>query len=271
MNPLAEFLTDAARCLRFYSRLALPRLPWEGDPHAVPDFTRAPRALPLAGAVIGGLGGAVLWAGLGLGLGPAVSAVLAVAALVLATGALHEDGLADLADGLGGATPERRLEIMRDSRIGSFGASALILSLALRIGVLATLSGRLDPAAAAAAVVFAAAQSRSAALLVLAHGPPARRDGAAFQVGKPSPATLLTALLVSSGIGLALVWAAALPGRGVLLGVGLSSLAAAQVARASRRWLGGQTGDTVGAAQQLAEIVCLLALLNGAGAGRYQV
>src|SRR5215207_10362704 len=98
-----------------------------------------------------------------------------IAALTLATGALHEDGLADAADGLGGgATPERRLEIMRDSRIGSYGGAALILAFGLRIAALATLAERMSTGSVAMAIITTACVSRVAALLLFGLSPPAR-------------------------------------------------------------------------------------------------
>ena len=122
-----------ATCIRFYSRLPIPALPGE-NPHMLPDFRLVPRALPFAALVIAAPAALVaLLAGLA-GVGGPLTAALAVTALVVTTGAFHEDGLADSADGLfGGHTPERRLEIMKDSRVGTFGALALGLSLLLRV------------------------------------------------------------------------------------------------------------------------------------------
>jgi adenosylcobinamide-GDP ribazoletransferase len=258
--PGARLAYDLAGCLRFYSRLPVPPLPGEGDPHAVPDFRTLPRMLPLAGVLLGLPGAGVLLAAWGLGLGPFLAAGLAVTAGVLVTGALHEDGLADVADGFGGGTtPARRLEIMRDSRIGAYGGVALMLSLALRIGALATLLDRIE-LLAAPALLLAAALSRSAALAPLALLPPARPDGAGAAVGRPSRQTLATAgaltLLVALG-GLAL----GLPLRGLVLMLGLGLGASLAVTALARRMIGGQSGDVVGAAQQAAEIAALVGLL----------
>src|SRR5919107_3544644 len=159
---------DLARAVRFYSRLPVPRLTFEGDPHALPDFRTMTRALPVAGLVIGIVPALVLGVALALRLGPWLSAALSVAAMTLVTGAFHEDGLADTADGFGGgATPERRLAIMKDSLIGSFGGSALVLAFTLRIAALATLAERVPAGSAAAAVLIAAVLSRTAGLLPL--------------------------------------------------------------------------------------------------------
>src|SRR3954468_23724828 len=272
---VAGGIVDLAAALRFCSRLPIPPLPGEADPHAVPDIRRLARMLPVAGATIGAFGGAVLFIALALGLGPWVSAALAIAALTVVTGAFHEDGLADAADGFGGgATRERRLDIMRDSRIGSFGAAALILAFALRIAALATLAARLDalrgggaggpagaPLGAAAAVVHAAALSRTAELIPLALSPSARTDGASASFGRPSPAALARAALIAAAVALLLVLAAALPLTGVALGFGLAAAVAFGMTRLSNRLIGGQTGDVAGAVQQLGEIAALIGLL----------
>ncbi|KQP34274.1 cobalamin biosynthesis protein CobS [Methylobacterium sp. Leaf469] len=258
--PGALLAYDGAACLRFYSRLPVPALPGEGDPHAAPDFTRVPRMLPLAGLVLALPGGLVLLAAWGLGLGPFLAATLAVATGVLITGALHEDGLADVADGFGGGTTrERRLEIMRDSRIGAYGGVALVLALALRIGALATLLDRTG-SGAALALVLAAALSRTAALAPMVLLVPARRDGAAASVGRPgrpavavAGALALTLALLGGLLGL--------PVGGVLLMLLLSGLGALAVTALARRRIGGQTGDVIGACQQMAEIAALLGLV----------
>ena len=116
--------------------------------HAAPiggaDIARASWTLPAIGALVGLMGAAVYWIAVRLNLPPLLGASLAVAATLAATGCLHEDGLADTLDGFGGGSNrERKLEIMRDSRIGTYGACALVLSLMLRVGALASLA---DPA-----------------------------------------------------------------------------------------------------------------------------
>lgn len=259
--PGALLAYDGAACLRFYSRLPVPALPGEGDPHAAPDFTRVPRMLPLAGLVLALPGGLVLLAAWGLGLGPFLAATLAVATGVLITGALHEDGLADVTDGFGGGTTrERRLEIMRDSRIGAYGGVALVLALALRIGALATLLDRTGGSGAALALVLAAALSRTAALAPMVLLVPARRDGAAASVGRPGrPAVAIAGALALT---LALLGGLlGLPVGGVLLMLLLSGLGALAVTALARRRIGGQTGDVIGACQQVAEIAALLGLV----------
>jgi len=253
---------ELVQCVRFYSRLPIPALPWETDPHGLPDFRRMTLVVPLAGLTIA-LGPAlVLAAALGLGLGPWLSAALSVSALTLVTGAFHEDGLADTADGFGGgATPERRLAIMRASLIGSFGASALIAVFALRIGALATIADRLYPLEAAAAVLVAALVSRTAGLLPLTMLPPARHEGASFAVGQPTRRALGFAAAFATLLALVLGILSAWPLEGTLLMVVLPALVAGALTRLSARLIGGQTGDVAGAVQQIGEAAAMIGLL----------
>jgi adenosylcobinamide-GDP ribazoletransferase len=195
------------------------------------------RLAPLVGLVVGVCGALVAWLALGgLGLPPWPAALLTVGATVWITGALHEDGLADLADGCGGAFERsRKLAIMRDSRIGAYGVLALILSIGLRGAALAALAA---PAGPETAVVLA----------------PARDDGLAAAAGRPGLTDALTA------VALALALAALAVGPGLALGFALAALAAAAVTAAiAARQVGGYTGDVLGAVQQTAETAALLA------------
>jgi adenosylcobinamide-GDP ribazoletransferase len=252
---------DLARCLRFYSRLPVPALPWEGDPHALPDFRRITAVVPLAGLVLGLPSALGLTAALALGLGPWLAAALAVAAATLATGAFHEDGLADTADGFGGgATPERRLAIMKDSLIGSFGASALALAFALRIISLGTLADRVGIGALTALLV-AAVLSRTAGLMPLTFLPPARLDGASYAVGQPTRESFWQASALAVVLAACLGALGGLPAGGVALMVALAALSGWALTRLSQRLIGGQTGDVAGAVQQVGEIAALIGLL----------
>ncbi|HET7198851.1 MAG TPA: adenosylcobinamide-GDP ribazoletransferase [Burkholderiales bacterium] len=264
----ASFLKRAAartlEALRFYSRLPVPALGFEREPFAVPDLKRLAPSAPLAGAIIGACGAIVLLAARALALPPLIAAALALSALILVTGGLHEDGLADVADGFGGgATRERKLEIMRDSRLGAYGAAALVLSLLLRAAAVAALT-RESVAIGAGALILAGAISRACSLAPIALLDPARSNGAGASVGRLGPdafgKSVAAALAVSVILGL------------VLLGLGRALLAfilawAASVAMTviAKRQIGGQTGDVAGAAQQLAEIACLVGLLIGFG------
>ncbi len=247
------------KVLRFYSRLPMPVLPFEREPHGMPDFSRATWAIPLVGALIGVIGAVV---GLGaylIGLSTSLAAVLTIATLVIVTGAFHEDGLADSCDGLwGGATRERRLEIMKDSRVGTFGAAGLALALALRIFALAELFRLVGPMALVL-VIGIAAVSRPLALIPILVLPPAQGTGLAASVPMPGGASLAAAIV--SGIAIlaaGVYFVDLLPGLALsLLATGLVLFAAIRIARQK---LGGHTGDILGACQQLIEITLLLGL-----------
>lgn len=259
-NPIiGDLAADLAMALRFYSRLPLPAR--EAGDHDAPALDRIAYAIPLAGLVIGLIGGGVLLLARALQFPTLLSAALAVAVMVLITGAVHEDGLADTADGLGGGRDRtQRLAIMRDSRVGTFGAVALVLSLLLRVAALDALLTTTNPLRTAFALAAAAAASRAAGILLLRALPPARADGASAAFGQPSPAATMACALTAALIVACLV----VPSFGVgamFAGLLAPLLALAIIARLGVRLIGGQTGDLAGATQQLAEIVFLLALL----------
>ena len=259
-GPERSFRRDVADALRFFTRLPLPAPPDSGF-----DLNRIAWAAPVAGAVVGFAGVLALAAAEALGLPPLVGATLAVAALVAATGALHEDGLADVADGFGGgATRERKLAIMRDSRIGAYGAVALVLSLVLRIGALSA-ALRHGFGEAAGAVTLAAAVSRAGALVPLALLDPARAGGAGAAAGMLEPRSFASAWGAAATIALVL----GLTATGLdhaLAGLVGAAVGAAALTALARRQIGGQTGDVAGAAQQAAEIAAWCGLLIGRSA-----
>ncbi len=250
-------LADLWLCLCLFTRL--PLAPAAGAPVTLAGFPRAVRMLPVAGALLGALAAAVMAAAAAFGLPPLVAAPLAITTLVMLTGAMHEDGLADCADGFfGGAAPAQRLEIMRDSRIGTFGATALVLSLYLRASSLALIAEK-SLGLACAVLIGGAALSRSGALLPLVQLPPARQSGAGFAAGKPARGPFAAA------IGLAILFALTPVPMGAhlsmaLVGIGLAAGSAYATAVLAKHEIGGQTGDVAGAAQQLAEIAYYLAL-----------
>jgi len=249
---------DWALCLRFYTRLH-----W-GDAEAIEmaGFAEALRALPLAGAAIGAIGALALALSRALGLSPLLAAALAVAALVLVTGGLHEDGLADVADGFGGgATRERKLEIMRDSRIGAYGGLALGLSLLLRVFAIAALAER-SWLLAAAAMIATSALSRAAGLAPLLLLAPARPGGLGAAMPLPSPRARAVSVALAALLSLLPALFGATPAHIVIADLA-AGLAAVFVARLAERQIGGYTGDVLGAAQQAAEIAGLLALSAG--------
>ena len=210
------------------------------------DVRRAAPLFPLVGAAIGALGGGVV--DLAAGPLPALAAAtLGLGVVALLTGALHLDALADPADGLGGTTRERRLEIMRDHAIGSFGAVALVVVLLLQASLLASVDGAWSALAAAAAC------GRWAALPLAALLPAARPEGTA----------LSNLPVVSVLLGLLAAGAVAVGVRGVggLAAVGAAALTALVLGPFFRHWLGGVTGDTLGATSELAQTAALAALL----------
>jgi adenosylcobinamide-GDP ribazoletransferase len=172
--------------------------------------------------------------------------------LVLVTGGLHEDGLADCADGLGGTTPARRLEIMRDPRVGSFGVIALALGLLARVGALGALQ---HAAAVATALIVAAVLSRAAIPVAMLALPNARADGLAARAGRPHAARVAAAVLIALALVLVL-----LPPRSAVIVTACVAAAGGLLAIAAWRRLGGRTGDVLGALQQVTEIAALLAL-----------
>jgi adenosylcobinamide-GDP ribazoletransferase len=261
-------LRDLAVMIRFHSRLPVPALPFETDPHAPPDFASAAPMAPLAGLAIAVPGAVVLAVATALGVPALMAAALAIAVSALATGAMHEDGLADSFDGLGaGGTPERRLTIMRDSRVGAFGVTALLLALMLRVTGLAGVAGLAGGAGAALIFLAVGALSRGIMLLPLTILPPARRDGAAMTVGRPSSQALVIAMVWGCVLTGALVAAAGATGLEAAAGAAMALVFAGLMTWWALRAIHGHTGDIAGACQQLAEIGFYLGLLMVLGKG----
>jgi adenosylcobinamide-GDP ribazoletransferase len=215
------------------------------------DVARASWAMPIVGALVGILGALTYWIASAVGLPPLPASALALAATVAATGGLHEDGLADTADGFGGgATRDRKLEIMRDSRIGTYGACALIISLLLRGSALASLA---NPAVVAPVLIAAHAAARATMPMLMSVVSPARADGLSADAGRPPRTSVLAAgLLAVIALGLGL---GAIPAIIALL---LLFSAVAFMAWLCVRQIGGQTGDVLGALEQASEILILL-------------
>jgi adenosylcobinamide-GDP ribazoletransferase len=252
---LTELTAEFLACLRFCTRLPIPALAFEKAPHETP-ISACARMLPLAGAVIGAIAALVLWIAAKLGLPPSLAAIFAISCLALLTGALHEDGLADLADGSAGATPEARLAIMKDSRIGTFGTLALILGSLARVLSIAVVAGH-SLCLACWVLIATAAVSRTLMLIALYVLPPARTEGAGFAAAAPPE----PALAVAGLIGFILALLPLLAGAGfarVAIALLLSVAAAYGVTALARRLLLGQTGDVAGATQQAAEIAAYL-------------
>jgi adenosylcobinamide-GDP ribazoletransferase len=225
-------------------------LPFE-QPIAKGDLSQALWSAPVVGAVVGLIGASVYGVAQSLHLPPLPAAALAVAATVAVTGALHEDGLADVADGFGGgATRERKLDIMRDSRIGTYGVCALTLSFILRISALTNLG---DPALVTAVLVAAHAASRAPIPAFMRLVPAARTDGLSSDAGRGLQSLAIVAILLGLvplliGLGFAAGFVAV-----VLLCAGFGFMA-----WLCTRQIGGQTGDVLGALEQVGEIAVLL-------------
>jgi adenosylcobinamide-GDP ribazoletransferase len=232
----------------------LTRLPIPVD-HATATARGAAAAWawPLAGLAVALLAGLAGWITLSLGLPPGIAALLVLATQVIVTGAMHEDGLADCADGLwGGWTIPRRLEIMKDSRTGAYGVIALILSLLLRWSALTTLIGL---GSLWAPLIAVAMISRVPMVALMVMLPNARDTGLSRSVGRPSAQTLALAISVAMAGAFVAKGSAAF---GLLLAVAVVTVFSATIAKAKIK---GQTGDILGAGQQLAEITTLLTLV----------
>jgi adenosylcobinamide-GDP ribazoletransferase len=254
----SSLLADFWLCLGFYTRLPIPRAARQATAQSLAHFPRAVRILALAGALLGALAGIVLAVAIELGLSPLLAALLALSCLIILTGALHEDGLADCADGFfGGATRQRKLDIMRDSQIGTFGALALLLSFSIRAASLASIISE-SPGLAMVVLIAAAALSRSAALIPLAALPPARQDGAGYAAGTPGGMALAAAACLAAIFAIGPVLAGAGLAR-TLAAIALATGAACAMVPLAKKHIGGSTGDVAGAAQQLSEIMFYLA------------
>jgi adenosylcobinamide-GDP ribazoletransferase len=235
--------------IQYFTRVPMPA--WVG--HSAEHLSGAARYFPMVGVLIGAVGALVLWA-TGLVLPGPLPVILSTAFTVLITGAFHEDGLADTFDGLGGgATRERALEIMKDSRLGTFGTAALVLTLLIKIAALSAM-----PITFAIGVLIAGhAFSRACAVSLLF---------ASNHVGNPDQSRAkVVAQPMSRGefvfaivIGLApMYWC----GVHAVAGLVCSLIVLYVLAHWFMQRLGGFTGDTLGCTQQLTEIAFYLAVL----------
>jgi adenosylcobinamide-GDP ribazoletransferase len=218
-------------------------------------LAKAAWTFPVAGVLIGLIAAAVYGIAHRAGIPAWPAAALSVAATLLVTGCLHEDGLADTADGFGGGkTREQKLDIMRDSRIGTYGVCALIVALLLRVGVLASF---FSAASVGWALIAAHAGARASMMALMFLVAPARRDGLSSDAGQPP--------IESAGAAVALGFVVAAICLGPLRAIVALVLLAAVVALMawlSRKQIGGQTGDVLGAVEQVSEIVILLVALH---------
>lgn len=260
----SRWLGDLRLALMLLTRLPTGR---SGSPDDA-SVARAAWIFPVVGLLVGAAGGGIFMLASYLGLGMASAALLAMGTQVLLTGALHEDGLADTADGFGGGrSRERKLEIMRDSRIGTYGVVALILILSLRFTALQDIASNLlsisdeleeaagQNSAVIIALIAAGALSRAAMAVVWYLLPPARNDGLAAGSGTVSFASAAIAAILA-----ALIAFAALPGFAFIVACAAATVLAMAIAALAQWQIRGHTGDVLGAAQQIAEVGVLLAI-----------
>jgi len=242
---------DLKASVAFLTRLPFPRT----EPITGAGIARAVWAIPIAGILVGLFGALVFMLARRAGLPAWPGAALTLAATLAATGCLHEDGLADTADGFGGGrTRQQKLDIMRDSRTGAYGVCALALSILLRASALASLS---DPALVAPALIAAHGAGRATMPVLMFLAPPARADGLSYDMGRPprdsvAAAAVLGIVLLAICLGPALGLAAI-----VLLGAAIAAMAWLSVTQ-----IDGQTGDVLGALEQISEIIVLLVALR---------
>lgn len=243
MKRVREETGLALYAMQFLTRVPAPA--WVG--HDAERLDRSVRYFPLVGAGVG-LASGLVWFALSPVLPALAAAAFAVTTGVLVTGAFHEDGLADTWDGIGGGlTREKALEIMRDSRLGTFGGAALVLTLVLRTVLLAAL----DPVTGLLALVSAHAAGRTLVCGVIRFARYARSEGLAKPVAdRLKPGEWPFALVLGAAF-------AAMPGLAGLAGLAAGAVAALFMLRVLNRKLGGYTGDGLGAIEQTGEIVAL--------------
>ncbi len=253
-----SLIGDTIRSLGFLSRLPLPQR-WFGN--GDDSLPRNARAFPLAGAVLGLLAGAVLFVAYKMNLPSLACALLAIGALAAMTGALHEDGLSDTADGFFGASSvDRRLDIMKDSRIGTFAALTLIVFVGLKAVFLMAIIDRTGAGYAALALIGSEAASRAAMLAFWHALPSVRPGGLSDSLGQPQWETVVCGFV----IGLVFLVFTLIPAGGFLSSLNALVLVAVLLigfARLCMAKIGGQTGDTLGAVQQIASVAVLAGLV----------
>ncbi len=250
MSLLRRELEYFFGAVRFFTRLPVPARVG----HSSEALNRSAKYFPAVGLLVGAIG-ALLYS-LALLVWPqTVAVLLAMAATIYATGAFHEDGLSDTADGLGGGWDKLRiLEIMKDSRVGSYGVVALVLALLGKFVVLSEMNSALVPFALLAGHAF----SRFCSTLLLATMDYVRED--LLSKAKPLATKLSTAELCIAAL-FAALGLALLPWEKLVVALLLSVLATLWLAGLFRRWLEGYTGDCLGATQQVSEIAFYLGLL----------
>jgi len=254
LRELRLFLT----AVQFFTRLPVPA--WVG--HSSQQLEQSTRYLPLVGVCVGLLSAAALYLGAQI-LPLSMAVVLGIAAGILVTGAFHEDGLSDFADGMGGGhTKEKVLAIMKDSRVGAYGVIALVLVLLLKYQALLALCGRQSALFIAAALIAAHSVSRLMAASIMLTQRYIRDDDSAR--AKPAAQISINSFaiaLLTGALAVGMLYAAGAEIAAVLTAVAAAFLMRAYLAWRLQRRLGGYTGDCLGAVQQLSELAFYMGLL----------
>lgn len=244
----STLLNDVLIATALLTRLPVPHANFDSETRPA---ARAAWAYPLVGILVGGIAVLVGWLATILLIQPEIVAILMVITLTVCTGAMHEDGLADCADGIwGGWDKARRLEIMKDSAIGTYGVMALLFTFAIRL--LAVLALIQIVALPLWIIVIPAIMSRAAMVAVMEILPNARDTGLSAQTGRPGKPAMWVAL----GIGAIAVLCAPISSPAILLLV--TATTSAVLALIAKRKIGGQTGDVLGACQVIVEIALLV-------------
>ena len=258
-SAIGSRLSHIGACVSFLSRL-----PFWSARETQPDCRECAYGFAPAGLILALPCAFALWLASWIGLPPIVSASLAWAAIIAVSGALHEDGLADMADGFWGATDtDKKLEIMSDSRIGTYGVTALIFSITLRVFCLAHVLALEGALVAAGLFAVFASLSRGAMVAPWALLPCIERGDApslCSRYGKPDGKTLAESLAMCAPLVLLSVALAGL--FATLASLALGALAVLAVMHLSNRHIGGIRGDCLGAAQQFCEIGLYLGLIS---------
>jgi adenosylcobinamide-GDP ribazoletransferase len=241
---MRSWSADLVAAFMLLTRLPVARF---GQPGPLP---RSAWAFPLVGIAVNGLGGLFYWLAHRLGMPPLLSAGWCLTGMIAATGGLHEDGLADTADGFGGgATEARKLEIMRDSRIGSFGALALLLSVLVRT---AAIAGVQEPWAVAKVLILAGVLGRASMLVVLLRLNPAREGGLGAAMGGIAFSHAATGFGIAAAAAFLL-----LPAQSATALIVVAAATAIALAEWVRTQIGGYTGDVLGAIELVVECIVL--------------
>jgi adenosylcobinamide-GDP ribazoletransferase len=253
VTRLRKLPDDTLAALAFFSRLPVPQASGSFDLR-----TRA-GGWPAAGLILA-LGPAIVFLiARAAGFPPLIAAIMALALMTALTGAMHEDGLADTFDGFGGGgRVAEKLLIMRDSRLGVYGALALLFTLLIKLAALSAIG--LRPGYGALALLMAAVASRALALWHWSATPPARSEGLARTAGQPDKNALTLGLALGAVAALVLL---IFFGTAALIGVMMAAAAIGLFSDLAKRQIGGHTGDTIGASQQIAEALLFAGLAAG--------